>query len=716
MRTFVAAVLVLVSSTSLSSQFLQWSPLRSGVEGGLVDEFIASPNGAIYADLNYTFARIYQSEKQWTDITPQLFRQQMRMAVCPTPFGADLVVVYAGTSQDVDIHFSTNGGNSWGVIPVPEIARGRNFRLFGRSDGTLFGFVEMENNVAVWKSLDFGQSFGTDGSVPNLPEQVLEDSERRMYVMTSTEITMRGGGDADLWTPLTPPTGTTHWTGAALGGTIAVVTELGAFRYEFTTQQWSPVADGYAPATYSTPLRICAAGSHDGDMVVVYDNDGDGRDIVIQKFENATTSWESVGEGQDAVGFRDLIALGSKTLILSSMSAPLITSSNGAEWQALGDGLRAISVLRSDISSSGRIVAPTVIGDVQYSQMSSSEPWQLSDVRVPTSVGITAFEEARHIRDDQWVLITRSGMTFSVDNGASFAASTVPGQPIQPAFPLGVDVSPDGVVYGATPSDYVRSTDGGATWTVVVPGSPQLSVFRSAWSADGKMYVGTNRGIAVLESSSIPEPIANFSEPVAELWCSPTDPKQVSCLTVESQRNFTLRRSKDGGATWSALSLGEWTNETLLDVEFDGNGDFYYATADGLYVIKANETDPLLDIIDRDVIVSLRWKADRGLMATTFRGDVLVTDIIMNVANTDVDRSPLLLLTTNDPQRVMVKGLQEGAALYEVVDLAGRTLVRGTADVVDGMSTIYIGSVSGVYLVKFTTQTETSTVLGVVAR
>lgn len=716
MHTFVACVLFVVTSIALSAQSLSWSPLRSGLDGGLVDEFIVSPNGSIYADLDYTFARINQSEKQWTDITPLLFRQRMRMAVCPTPFGADLVVVYAGTSQDFDIHFSTNGGNSWGVIPVPEIARGRNFRLFGRSDGTLFGFVEMENNVAVWKSLDFGQSFGTDGSVPKLPEQVLEDSERRLYVMTSTEITMRGGGDSDVWTPLQPPAGTTHWTGAALGGTIAVATELGAFRYEFTTQQWSPVADGYAPATYSTPLRICAAGSHDGDMVVVYDNDGDGRDVVTQKFENGATSWESVGEGQDAIGFRDLIALGSKTLMLSSLAAPLVSSTNGAEWQALGDGLRAISVLRSDVSSSGRIVAPTVLGDVQYSQVSSSEPWQLSDVRVPTTVGITAFEEARHIRDDQWLLITRSGMTFSVNNGESFAASTVPGQPVQPAFPLGVDVAPDGTVFGATPSDYVRSTDGGATWTVVVPSSPQLSVFRSAWSVDGKMYVGTNRGIAVLESSSMPEPIANFGEPVAELWCSPTDPQQVSCITVESQRNFTLRRSNDGGVTWSTLSLGDWTNETLWDVEFDGNGDFYYATADGLYYIKANETDPLLDIIDRDVVVSLRWKAGRGLMATTFRGDVLLADITTSVVNKAAGPSPLSLLTTDDPQRVMVKGLQEGAVTYEVVDITGRTLIRGNSDVVDGMSTVYIGSISGVYLVKFTTQTETSTVLGVVAR
>lgn len=715
MHTFVACVLFVVTSATLSAQFMQWSQLRSGVEGGLVDDFIVSPNGSIYADLDYTFARINQPEKEWTDITPQLFRQPMRMAVCPTPFGADLVVVYAGTSQDFEIHFSTNGGNSWGVIPVPEIARGRNFRLYGRSDGTLFGFVEMDGNVAVWKSFDFGQSFGSDGSVPRLPEQVVEDGERRMYVMTSTEITVRGGEESDLWTTLQPPVGTTHWTGAALGRTIAVVTELGVFRYEYITQQWDLLAYGYAPATYSSSLRICAAGSPDGDLVVVYDELGKGESVVIQRLENGSATWESVGQGMIAMGFRDLIALGSKTLMLSTVTAPLISSTNGTEWQAMKSGLRAISLLRSDISPSGTILTPSATGET-YRSVENTDPWQSVPLVVSVYPEFSAYEEARHLRDDTWLLIVRNAMLQSTNNGESFRVRNIPGQPMPPIFPLGIDISPDGTIYGATPSVYVKSTDDGQTWTIVNSGTPQLTVLRAAWSSDGKMVVGTNRGVAILDASGAAEPITDFAESVVEIWCSPENPLMISCVTLTSQQLFTLRRSNDGGNTWTSIPLGAWTNETLLDVEFDGNGDFYYATPDGLYIMKANETDPLLDIINHDVIISLRWKSGRGMMATTFRGDVLIANVVMSVANTAVGPSPLSLLTTNDPQRVMVKGLQEGAATYEVVDVAGRTLVRGTADVVDGMSTIYIGSVSGVYLVKFTTRTETSTALGVVAR
>ena len=118
-----------------------------------------------------------------------------------------------------------------------------------------------------------------------------------------------------------------------------------------------------------------------------------------------------------------------------------------------------------------------------------------------------------------------------------------------------IAVDGDAIYAGMADGGVWKSTDDGADWTPLLDDAPTLSIGAvSVNPADHSIWVGTGE--------------ANTSS--------------------DSYAGIGVLRSTDGGATWSLVGGSELENHLIGRLVFDGQGNVFAATSQGLYEHSAS--------------------------------------------------------------------------------------------------------------------------------
>jgi photosystem II stability/assembly factor-like uncharacterized protein len=218
--------------------------------------------------------------------------------------------------------------------------------------------------------------------------------------------------------------------------------------------------------------------------------------------------------------------------------------------------------------------------------------WSNSNLGL-TSLAITSLAEFSPLIPGELVLYAGtvdSGVFKSLDRGSTWAAAS---NGLTNPSVSAIAVDPQGVaVYVATRAGIFRSADGGATWTSV---SAALAIWSLAIDPTGSVFAGatdvilktTDGGATWSTVFALPNPGSNFQQ----FDTIAIDPFSPSTVYAGSQyvgpQSFRgtgglLKRTTDGGATWTAFAQDHFILQQIYALAIDpsGPGRMYVATGD----------------------------------------------------------------------------------------------------------------------------------------
>jgi hypothetical protein len=192
------------------------------------------------------------------------------------------------------------------------------------------------------------------------------------------------------------------------------------------------------------------------------------------------------------------------------------------------------------------------------------------------------------------------------------------------SHPLAIAVSPSSssTIYVACAYDVDKSTDGGATWSLLQSGLPpgNAGISGMAIDATGKIYVAAIDGVyRSTDGTNFTKQTSGPTDAVRTVAVDPSSPN-----TVYAGDN-DIWRSIDGGVTFTEVA---GTTFGITGFAVDGTGEVYVATYTG--VKKSDDGTTYGDIsnglLDNSVYVVRVAKTDpQVVFAGTYQGGVYVS-------------------------------------------------------------------------------------------
>ena len=238
-------------------------------------------------------------------------------------------------------------------------------------------------------------------------------------------------------------------------------------------------------------------------------------------------------------------------------------SENGGEtWKKASEGLTASAVagLVVDPGNASTLYATT--GEGIFKSIDGGQAWSLilgggSPGNVLEAVSLVVAPSS----PSTLYAWTSGGLFRSDDGGAAWRQAAAQGLLADSGFHLSADLcavssSDANVVVAATENGIVRTADGGETWASVYGSEGKSMVCRveRAPDASSTMYA------SVLGMGLKPGAEAAFEEAAAD--------DEETDLSGWMEQEFSLLKSTDEGATWTALAADHWRGYTI-DFEID---------------------------------------------------------------------------------------------------------------------------------------------------
>ncbi len=342
-----------------------------------------------------------------------------------------------------------------------------------------------------------------------------------------------------------------HWQGANTGlgnrfirrfelaatGELYVGTRDGVFRSLDSGGTWSAANSGMAGMwvrglTTNDRGEVFAGGSRTG----------------IYRSTNGGQDWQQVNTGLTGV-VRALLADGEARVYAGSGNQVFVSADGGGSWTSKSDGLSGdpnAEIAALSRNSNGHFFAATVNGDV-YRSLDGGLTW----VR-KLSTGSLLSGMAVAPNGDLYVGTETMGLWRSNDDGDSWQSTGLSNNEV-----LAIAVDSSGKVFAGAAGGLYRSTDGGATWTLVLAADPGVSgivtgdpgvVVAATW-ADCVLYRSEDNGDHWFAGSRYGGSCVLSSDRDGRLYVG---------------NNFGgVSASADNGATWQVVNDG-LTNRAIF--------------------------------------------------------------------------------------------------------------------------------------------------------
>jgi photosystem II stability/assembly factor-like uncharacterized protein len=457
-------------------------------------------------------------------------------------------VVYAGTNRGV--YKSTDAGAHWaaatsglGSRPVRALA------------------VDPRNPRNVYAGTDVGVFASTDAGASWLP--------------ASTGLTDRRVLDLAL----DPADPATLWAG----------TRQGLFESDDRGQSWHPVAGlqetvGVLAVAPSAP-EVLYAGS--GEVAEVRSGPG------VFKSSDGGATWTVLSQGMTASEVTSMASAGVAGALWAGTAGQGVfrTDDGGASWRPASDGLteRLVLSLAADPSDLQVLYAGTARGIFKTTDGGASWTARNQGLTVPSTAGtIPAIEDlAVDPEHPATVLAAGSGGVYvSTDGGLSWRTTlTISRTPLS----LAIAPSATATVYlgggaglGSDPSPSAttlfKSTDSGETWAPLGLSQQVFALAVDPRDAD-TVYAGTSGGVARSSDGGATWTVLSvgLEATITSLAFDSADPD-----ILYAGSRFGVFRSRDGGTSWISLVQG-MVNREVLDLIADplSPGTIYAGTRGG---------------------------------------------------------------------------------------------------------------------------------------
>lgn len=209
-------------------------------------------------------------------------------------------------------------------------------------------------------------------------------------------------------------------------------------------------------------------------------------DPGIFRSTDGGATWTKTLANRDVGG---LIVLPDGSILAGASGGALRSGDGGLTWTATGAYPAGAPAALS--RANGSLWAGTDYGI--YRSTDDGASWTLVRGGLPTTQGADPVVFSRGVAAAGGVLVAAAGngngVYRSADGGATWARA------LDVGYAWDLIATADGAFWAATSRGAFQSTDGGTTWTDRSGGLPERAVYAVAEAADGRLLVGTGRGV-----------------------------------------------------------------------------------------------------------------------------------------------------------------------------------------------------------------------------
>ncbi len=595
--------------------FDQWTQI--GPEGGYISVLAIDPitPSTLYVGLGNGIYKSINWGGTWTPANTGLTNFNIS-AIAIDPLDSD--TLYAGTSNG--LFKSTNGGENW-------ISANNGLT------GTVIALaIDPQNPAVVYAGIDFGGVFKSvngggnwspaNNGLPTMPYSSDYQSIRALAVNPSApNILYAGayGGDGGLfqstdfganWNQLTnglPFSGFDAWVNALAiyplsPNTIYVLTNDGPYKSTDGGATWNAANTGLADAFGFFALALNPLNA---DILYV------GTDLGVFKSTDGGTSWNPANNGNSGLNTRwvntlVIDPLNPTTLYAGTDGLGVFKSTDGAaNWNLANHGLfdMDINVLAIDPVNPNTLYAGSWFAGI-FKSTDSGTSW--ANVLNDRPAWITTLAIDPGNSNTIYAGTEFCNALKSTDGGANWNDISNGLYPCEAVNALAIDPSNPNTLYlGASPgyggyqdrlNDLLKSTDGGASWTLMNNGLPYDShptygydyyTTVNALAIDplnpNTIYAGTVNGIYKSTNGAGSWSPAQNGLPGYGIFSIVIDPKNPNTLYAGGVGG--VYKTTNGGGSWKTINKGfadpsPWVNVLAIDPL---NPSTLYAGANGVY-------------------------------------------------------------------------------------------------------------------------------------
>jgi photosystem II stability/assembly factor-like uncharacterized protein len=609
MRRFLLAFALLVVAAPLLAVEGQWSVL--GPDGGPVNDLALQPGSdqVLYASVMGGLYKSRDAGATWAWSGSGLFVGSMTMNVAFDPVHPE-TTLYAAQGG-AGLYKSVNGGQTWRYVGVPGAYQ---VAAHPRISGTVFaatgyGIFRTSNGVN-WSRVSRG--------LPNSYVATLiafdPTLERRLYAWIQDDIDAQVGNLARstdggaTWQVLRHGPQRNHKVQA-----LAIDPRTRATLYAGTDRAVYKSTDG------GTTWRQTGLASGSVRVLKVHPRLGSvfaGTDAGLFRSDDGGVTWRRLSQGLEGTSTLALAFSPSSPQTLYAASAGLFerggvfkSGDGGHSWAFSSHGISALGVesVAVDPADSNRLWV--LANKVPFRSTDRGRTWE----RVRPGPGSGNSPVAKIVVDPAdgstvYLVLPDGTLRRTRDGGQTWeTAGRLGGIPISgnllyQGLQLVIDPQDPATLYAAGVG-IAKSTDGGATWTLL-PGDPSDLVFFDlaiSPSSPTTLYgtggggQGGNRVVRTVDGGATwTREQQGLPGPLVRLAVDPHDARTVYGLFDSSPGAFNVEmfRTTDGGESWSLLDLpfnAPFDNKFFLALAFSPSGslgvgvdlDNVYVTQDG---------------------------------------------------------------------------------------------------------------------------------------